>query len=61
MSSGCIVGMELISENSISKWRNLIGPTNVREAREKAPQSLRALYGTGDSKNACHGSDSGII
>ena len=25
---------------------------------EKAPQSLRALYGTDGTQNACHGSDS---
>lgn len=45
MSSDVIVGIELCSENAVSKWRDVIGPTNPDVAREKAPKSLRALYG----------------
>jgi len=34
MSSDLIVGMELVAENSIKKWRTLIGPTDPKKARE---------------------------
>jgi len=42
----------------IEEWRELIGPKSVEEAKEKAPESLRAQYGTHDLINALHGSDS---
>ena len=35
-----------------------LGPTNSAVAREKAPESLRAKFGTDATKNACHGSAS---
>ena len=50
--------MELVAENAIQKWRTLIGPTNTQKAKEEAPNSLRALFGTDGTKNAVHGSDS---
>uniref|UniRef100_A0A6U4IQU8 DM10 domain-containing protein n=1 Tax=Hemiselmis andersenii TaxID=464988 RepID=A0A6U4IQU8_HEMAN len=58
MSSGTIVAMELVTDGAIQKWRRLIGPTNTFTAQKEAPSSLRALYGTDGTKNACHGSDS---
>ena len=57
MSSDFIVGLELVSEDAIKKWRTLIGPTNCQVARVEAPNSLRALYGKEGVRNACHGSD----
>lgn len=58
MTSDYSVGMELVSQNAISKWRKFIGPTNSLKAKEEAPNSLRGLYGEDGTKNACHGSDS---
>eukprot|EP00286_Rhodomonas_abbreviata_P012028 CAMPEP_0181329808 /NCGR_PEP_ID=MMETSP1101-20121128/23527_1 /TAXON_ID=46948 /ORGANISM="Rhodomonas abbreviata, Strain Caron Lab Isolate" /LENGTH=376 /DNA_ID=CAMNT_0023438949 /DNA_START=135 /DNA_END=1262 /DNA_ORIENTATION=- len=58
MSSGPIVAMELVADGAIQKWRKLIGPTNTFTAQQEAPNSIRALYGTDGTKNACHGSDS---
>ena len=58
MSSGPIVALELISDGAIQKWRKLIGPTNTFKARDEAPSSLRAQFGTDGTRNACHGSDS---
>ncbi len=58
ITSDVIVGMELVAENAIDKWRQLIGPTNTLNARAQAPESLRALFGTDGTKNAVHGSDS---
>lgn len=57
MSSGCIIAMELLAKDAISKWRGLIGPTNSDQARATAPQSIRARFGTDGTCNACHGSD----
>ena len=57
MSSDFVVGMELVAENCVQKWRELIGPTNCHVARVEAPNSMRALYGTEGVRNACHGSD----
>jgi len=57
MSSDFIVGMELVGNDSIKKWRALIGPTNCQIARVEAPNSLRALFGQEGVRNACHGSD----
>lgn len=51
--------MELVASNAVDKWRQLIGPTNTLQAKQSAPNSLRALFGTDNTRNAVHGSDSG--
>lgn len=58
MSSDFVVALELVSENAVQKWRQLLGPTNCQVARADAPQSIRALFGTEGVRNAAHGSDS---
>lgn len=58
MSSGPVLAMELMGDGAISKWRNFIGPTDSAAARTKAPMSIRARFGTDNTRNACHGSDS---
>ncbi|KAI8921365.1 nucleoside diphosphate kinase [Powellomyces hirtus] len=58
MSSAPIYALVLEKEGAITGWRELAGPTNSEKARESAPQSIRAVYGTDGSKNAVHGSDS---
>lgn len=60
MSSGPIVALELARPDAIETWRALIGPTNSKKAREQAPQSIRALFGTDEQCNAVHGSDSEV-
>ncbi|RKP27067.1 nucleoside-diphosphate kinase, partial [Syncephalis pseudoplumigaleata] len=57
MSSAPIYAMVLEKENAIAAWRELMGPTNSEKAREEAPESIRALFGTDGSQNAVHGSD----
>jgi len=52
------VGMELVAQDAVSKWRQCLGPTNSENARAQASGSLRALFGTDGTRNACHGSDS---
>ena len=44
MSSDLVVGMELIADNCISKWRNMLGPP--KDAKINNPNSIRAQYGT---------------
>ncbi|RDD38465.1 Nucleoside diphosphate kinase 7 [Trichoplax sp. H2] len=58
MTSGPVLGMELMRSNAIKRWRELLGPTNSSKARQEAPNSIRARYGTDGTQNACHGSDS---
>jgi nucleoside-diphosphate kinase len=58
ITSDVVVGMELVREGAITAWRGLLGPTNTLVAREQAPESLRAQFGTDGTRNACHGSDS---
>ncbi|OUM62039.1 hypothetical protein PIROE2DRAFT_44691, partial [Piromyces sp. E2] len=60
MSSAPIYAMKLIKEDAVTAWRKLMGPTNSEKAREEAPQSIRALFGTDGSQNAVHGSDSRV-
>jgi len=58
ITSDVVVGMELVADLAIDKWRALIGPTNTLKAKTDAPDSLRALFGTDGTQNAVHGSDS---
>ncbi|XP_046417965.1 nucleoside diphosphate kinase 7 [Neodiprion fabricii] len=58
MTSGPILTLQLIGEQGIDKWRELMGPTDSVEARETAQNSIRACYGKDKVYNAVHGSDS---
>jgi nucleoside-diphosphate kinase len=58
MTSGTVVGMELVGPNAVAKWRQIIGPTKKEVAVAEAPNSLRALYARSTTENLCHGSDS---
>ena len=58
ITSDVVIGMELVGPNAVAKWRDVIGPTNTATAQAEAPGSVRALYGTDNTKNAVHGSDS---
>ena len=58
MTSDYIVGMELVKRDAVKSWRDFIGPTNSKTARQQTPNSIRDLFGTDGSKNAVHGSDS---
>ncbi len=58
MTSGPVVACVLEGERAISRVREIIGPTDSKEARKTAPNSIRALYGTDKGKNAIHASDS---
>lgn len=48
--------MELVGENAVVRFRECLGPTNTATAKAEAPNSIRALFGTDGTRNACHGS-----
>ena len=58
ITSDVVVGIELVNEDAVTEWRKTIGPTSSDTARKEAPGSIRALFGTNNTKNAVHGSDS---
>jgi UMP-CMP kinase family protein len=58
MTSGPVMALALEKHNAIEDWRMLMGPTNTADAKECAPDSTRARFGTDGQKNATHGSDS---
>ena len=43
---------------AVERWRRLLGPTDSDLARLQDPGSIRALFGSNKTQNACHGSDS---
>jgi nucleoside diphosphate kinase len=53
-----VVALALERANAVKAWRSLMGPTNSLKAREDAPASIRAKFGTDGTMNASHGSDS---
>jgi nucleoside-diphosphate kinase len=55
MTNGPVVVMALEKENAVPEWRNLMGPTNSKEAKAG---TLRGDFGTDIERNAVHGSDS---
>ncbi len=54
MSSGPIVAMVLEGDNVISRWRELMGATDFRQA---APGTIRKDFASDIEKNIVHGSD----
>ncbi|XP_060621346.2 nucleoside diphosphate kinase homolog 5 [Anolis sagrei] len=56
MSSGPLIAMVLARHQAISYWKDLLGPSSSLVARERYPDSLRAIYGTDDLRNGLHGS-----
>ena len=58
MHSNDVIVLVLAKPDAIAEWRRLIGPTDSRRAKEEAPETLRAIYGHDNTRNALHGSDS---
>ncbi len=55
LASGPIAVMILEGENVVSKYRELMGSTNPKDAKEN---TLRKMFGISIDKNSVHGSDS---
>ncbi|XP_068752060.1 thioredoxin domain-containing protein 3 homolog isoform X3 [Montipora capricornis] len=61
MSSGPMLALCLAREDAVEGWRELLGPKDVSEAAEKAPDSFRHQFHVEDSPiNPLHGSDSTV-
>lgn len=58
MQSDVVTGMELVCENAVQKFREILGPTDSAEAKANAPGTLRAYFGTDSMRNGVHGSAS---
>ncbi|CAI8050063.1 Nucleoside diphosphate kinase homolog 5 [Geodia barretti] len=58
MHSDDILVLVLAKPGAVQEWREMIGPTHPNKARQLSPESLRARYGTDQTRNAVHGSDS---
>ncbi|XP_023930674.1 thioredoxin domain-containing protein 3 homolog isoform X5 [Lingula anatina] len=56
MTSGPTLFMVLSKENAVEGWRGIIGPTDPAKAKEEAPDSIRAQFGSDVKANAVHGS-----
>ena len=54
MSSGPVVVAALEGENAVSVWRELMGPTDSKQA---PAGTVRCDFGTDIERNAVHGSD----
>ena len=53
-----VLALLLEREDAIATWRALLGPGDPAVARESAPLSIRARFGTNKQANAAHGADS---
>ncbi|KAK6490400.1 thioredoxin domain-containing protein 3-like protein isoform X1 [Huso huso] len=59
MTSGPILALALTREDAVQHWRNLLGPKKLEDAKEKAPESLRAEFALENIPiNQLHGSSS---
>lgn len=58
MTSGPVVAFEMTGDNAVSRWRELMGPTDSTVARQEAPHTIRAQFGADITRDAVHGSDS---
>ncbi|XP_070570046.1 thioredoxin domain-containing protein 3 homolog isoform X6 [Ptychodera flava] len=59
MTSGPVLVLGLAREDAIQTWRDMLGPKIPEEAKQNAPDSLRAQFSVeGLPVNTLHGSDS---
>nr|XP_033801216.1 thioredoxin domain-containing protein 6 [Geotrypetes seraphini] len=57
MISGPVLALALVKDHAVEEWRKLLGPTNLAEAINEAPNSLRAEFSPKESEiNQFHGS-----
>ncbi|XP_037298532.1 nucleoside diphosphate kinase 7 [Manduca sexta] len=52
VTTGEVIGLELVAPDAVKKWRSCLGATDPLEA---APGTLRQLYGENKLKNVAHG------
>jgi|UniRef100_A0A7S4LP05 nucleoside-diphosphate kinase len=52
-----VIALHLVGEDCITRWNKILGPADPVQAKQAAPVSLRAKYGTSTVCNICHGSE----
>lgn len=55
LTSGPVVGLELLGENGIARWQELVGPENCKHAYSTTTSLLRAC-GKNEMYNSVYGS-----
>ncbi|XP_075685847.1 thioredoxin domain-containing protein 6 isoform X2 [Rhinoderma darwinii] len=61
MTSGPVLALALVKDDAVKHWRNLLGPADLSEALNEAPDSLRARFTPRETKiNQLHGSSSPV-
>jgi nucleoside diphosphate kinase len=59
MQSGPVLALALAREEAVEKWREMLGPRDIQQAKQEAPESLRAVFSTEDAQfNGLHGAAS---
>jgi len=56
LTQGQVIAIEIRGENAIQRLNDLLGPQDASFARNCAPNSIRARFGTNCIQNAAHGS-----
>ncbi|XP_038644174.1 thioredoxin domain-containing protein 6 isoform X2 [Scyliorhinus canicula] len=57
MTSGPVLALALASRDAVERWRRLLGPNDVHQAKEELPESLRAQFAVDTVPiNQLHGS-----
>ncbi|KAI8925457.1 nucleoside diphosphate kinase [Entophlyctis helioformis] len=56
LSSAPVIALVLKKDNAVAAWRQLMGPASALRAKEEAPKSIRAQFGTDARLNAVFGS-----
>lgn len=56
-----IVALHLVGEDCHTRWNKILGPNEPLQARQSAPLSLRAKYGTSIVQNVCHNSEDLVV
>ena len=58
LSRDVVVALELVGDDCVSRWHGIMGPSNPADARDAAPRSIRAQFGTDAVCNTVYGSAS---
>lgn len=57
VTSAPVVALHLVGDDCIGRWSRLLGPIDPDQAKQTAPQSLRARYGSSVLRNVAHGAE----
>ncbi|XP_077472861.1 thioredoxin domain-containing protein 6-like [Stigmatopora argus] len=59
MTRGPVLALALTREDAVQQWKNMLGPPDIKKAKEEQPECIRARFSMeGDPVNQIHGSQS---